>query len=80
MIGKTVDIVLRAPLELTANVNIKYLEEQGYVFTKQPNLNFVKLREFADNKMNLTHKPKFVFRRVENYDKGKNAGYQRFLL
>ena len=40
-----------------------------------------KLKAFADEKTNVTQKVKFVLERVENIlGKGKNAGYQHFLL
>ena len=40
-----------------------------------------KLNTFADYKINVTEKLKFVFGRVENIvGKGENAGYQHFLL
>ena len=39
------------------------------------------MKAFADNKIYLTEKLKFVFRRIENIvGKGENAGYQHFLL
>ena len=44
-------------------------------------LDFSKLKAFADDKINVTQKLKFVFRRVENnVGKRENAGYQHFLL
>ena len=44
-------------------------------------LDWSKLNAFADGKMNVTQKLKFVFARVENFvGKGENAGYQHFLL
>ena len=40
-----------------------------------------KLKEFADNKINVTEKLKFVLGRVKNIvGKGGNAGNQHFLL
>ena len=40
-----------------------------------------KLKAFADSKINVTQKFKFVLGRVENImGKGENAGYQHFLL
>ena len=40
-----------------------------------------KLKAFADNKINVTQKLKFVSERTENIlGKGENAGYQHFLL
>ena len=45
------------------------------------NLDLSKLIAFADDKINLTKKMKFVFVRVENMvGKGENAGYQHFLI
>ena len=39
------------------------------------------LKTFADNKTNVTEKFKLVLGRVENTKgKGRNAGYQHFLL
>ena len=39
-----------------------------------------KLKAFADQKINVTEKLKFVLGRVENnVGKGENAGYQHFL-
>ena len=40
-----------------------------------------KLKAFADNKVDVTEKLKFVLGRVENIvGKGENAGYQHFLF
>ena len=40
-----------------------------------------KIKAFADDKIILTQKLKFVLERVENIvEKGENAGYQHFLL
>ena len=42
---------------------------------------YFKFKAFADNKINITEKVKFVLGRVENIvGKGENAGYQHFLL
>ena len=44
-------------------------------------LDWFKLKELADDKMNVTEKLKFVLGRVENIVvKGENAEYQHFLL
>ena len=44
-------------------------------------LNWSKLKAFANDKINMAKKLKFVLRRVENVmGKGENAGYQHFLL
>ena len=43
-------------------------------------LDWYKLKSFADDKMNVSKKLKFVLGRVENVvEKGENAGYQHFL-
>ena len=40
-----------------------------------------KLKAFANDKINVEEKLKYVFGRVENIvGKGENAGYQHFLL
>ena len=40
-----------------------------------------KFKAFADDKINVTQKLKFVWERVDNtVGKGENAGYQHFLL
>ena len=40
-----------------------------------------KLKAFADDKINMTEKLKFVLERVENIvGKGENASYKHFLL
>ena len=45
------------------------------------NLDWSKLKTFADDKLNLTENLKFVLGKVENIvGKGENAGYQHFLL
>ena len=39
------------------------------------------MKTYADNKINVTKKLKFVLGKVENIvGKGENAGYQHFLL
>ena len=44
-------------------------------------LDWLKFKAFADNKIILTQKLKFVLARVEKIvGKGENAGYQHFLL
>ena len=54
------------------------------VFYSLPNdkfLNWFKLKTFADDKINVTQKLKFVLGRVENIvAKGENSGYQHFLF
>ena len=45
------------------------------------NLDWTKLKAFADDKINVNETLKLVFGRVENIvGKGENAGYQHFLL
>ena len=57
---------------------------EKWVFNSLPNhkyLDWSKLKAFADDKINVTEKMKFVFGRVENIvGKGENAGYQHFHL
>ena len=44
-------------------------------------VDWLKLKAFADDKINVTEKLKFVLGREENnLGKGENAGYQHFLL
>ena len=44
-------------------------------------LEWSKLKTFADDKMSVAQKLKFVYGKVENIvGKGENAGYQHFLL
>ena len=44
-------------------------------------LNQLKLKAFAEDKINVTQESKLVLGRVENIvGKGENAGYQHFLL
>ena len=44
-------------------------------------LDLSKFKAFADDKIKVTQKFKFTFRRIENIvGKGENAGYQHFLL
>ena len=44
-------------------------------------LDWFKLKAFADDKINVTQKLKFVSESIENIlEKGENAGYQHFLL
>ena len=54
------------------------------IFNSLPNkknLDWTKLKTFADDKMNLNEKLKLVFGKVENVvGKGENAGYHNFLL
>ena len=49
--------------------------------TKRQNFGLTKLKAFADDKIIVIQKLKFVLGRVENIvGKGENAGYQHFLL
>ena len=53
------------------------------MFNSLPNdkiLDDSKLKVFAEDKINVAKKLKFVLGRVENMGKGENAGYQHFLL
>ena len=44
-------------------------------------LGWSNLKAFAEDKVNMSEKLKFVLGRVENIvEKGENAGYQHFLL
>ena len=44
-------------------------------------INWSKLKAFADDKLNLAEKLKFVLKGIENIEgKGENAGYQHFLV
>ena len=48
---------------------------------KQQNLDWSKLKTFADDKLNVNEKLNFGLGRVENIvRKEENAGYQQFLL
>ena len=39
------------------------------------------MKAYADNKINVTEKLKFILGKLENIvEKGENAGYQHFLL
>ena len=53
-------------------------------FNSLPNnkiLDWSKFKAFADDKINMTEKFKFVLGRIENIvEKGENAGYQYFFL
>ena len=55
-----------------------------FLFSSVPNdkiLDLSKLKTFADDKINVTEKLKFVLERVEHIvGKGENAGQQHFLL
>ena len=59
-------------------------EEAKWSFNSVQNENFLdlsKLKAFADDKINVTEKLKLLFISMENIvGKGKNAGYQHFLL
>ena len=66
------------------NVQHKAFESSETTFNSLPNDNILdlsKFKAFADDKINVIQKLKFVSRRVENsVGKGENAGYQHFLL
>ena len=56
-------------------------EIDNYPLPNDKILDWYKLKAFADDKVVVTEKLKFVFGRVENIvGKGENAGYQHFLL
>ena len=55
------------------------MHQNEYLWSK--GLRLAKLKAFADDKINVTEKFKFVLGGVENkVGKGENAGYQHFLL
>ena len=50
-------------------------------FTLYQILDQCNIKDFADNKINVTYVPNFVLGRVENIvGKGENDGYQHFLF
>ena len=59
-------------------------KEKSHVLTLHHTTNFLdwsKVKAFADYKVTVTEKLKFVLGRLENIvGKGENAGYQHFLL
>ena len=56
-------------------------EETDQLFINNKTLNQSKFKTFADDKIIMTQKLKFVLGKVENtVGKGENAGYQHFLL
>ena len=68
-------------------LNLNFIETGCYIhliYSSLPNnifLDWSKLKAFADDKINLTEKLKFVLGRVEIIvGKGENAGNQHFLL
>ena len=51
------------------------------LFTKQQTFGLTQIKAFADHKIIVTQKLKFVLGKAENIvENGKNAGYQHFLL
>ena len=55
----------------------------NYHISSLPNdkiLDKSKLKDFADDKINMTNVTDFVLARVENVGKAENAGHQHFLL
>ena len=64
--------------------NTKQASMYLWIINSLPNdkfLDWSKLRVFADDKINVIKKLKFVFAQVEKIvGKGENAGYQHFLL
>ena len=67
-------------------VRTKWTNEVSFndIVNSLPNdkiLDWSRLKAFADDKLNLIEKLKFVLERAENIvGKGENAGYQHFLL
>ena len=62
------------PINMTKSVGLTF-----YQNNKTVNESTMKL--FAEGKINMSEKLKFVMERVENIvGKGENAGYQHFLL
>ena len=54
-----------------------------FVFNPLPDdkiLGLLKLKAFADDKLNFTQNVEVVFHRTENVEKEENAGYKHFLL
>ena len=67
------------------NTNLQIFHRQRvHWFNSLPNnqlLDWFKLKAFADNKIYITEKLKFVLRKVENkVGKGENVGYQHLIL
>ena len=53
----------------------------GLCVYQRTKIDWSKLKVFAEEKINVTEKLKFVLRRIENsMGKGENAGYHYFLL
>ena len=53
----------------------------NYLFSKRQNFRLLKLKAFADDKINVNQQLKFHMGRLENIaGKGEIAGYQHFLL
>ena len=67
-----------------AYYNVLYLKLVTNIVNSLPNdkiFDISKMKAFADNKINVIEKIKFVLGRGENIvGRGENAGYQRFLL
>ena len=76
--------VLRLSENSKLKMRRKSVKKNKKNFNSLPNNQFLewsKLKAFADNKINVTGKLKFVLGLVENIvGKGENAGYQHFLL
>ena len=53
---------------------------QLYLYQMKKTLDQSKLKEVADDKINVTEKLKFILGRIENMGKGENAGSQHFLF
>ena len=69
---------------LNSGANSKNISRRCLSLNSLPNAEILpqsKFKTFANDKINLTEKSKFVLQRVENIAvKGENAGYQHFLL
>ena len=76
--------LLKAALNTIQSINQLPCRRQASTSNTLPddkNLDQAKSKAFADDKINVTEKLKFVFGRVENIvGKGENAGHQCFLL
>ena len=76
--GMTVIVTLQNKEKILASITL-FIFLQLYLNYKI--LDWLKLKSFADNKINVTKKLKSVLGRVKNFvGKGENAGYQYFLL
>ena len=69
---------------LTRTFSFSYILSTTLQLNSLPNdkcLDWFKLKAFADDKVTVTDKLKFVLGQIENMvGKGENAGYQHFLV